>query len=653
MSVASCKARISRPIHCSLSSKDKNDLAELKEFGRLALARGLAKLNRARLYLCGDPTVGKTTLAGSLNFGQLPPHAAPGKSTQGISVFTADLAPSAQPDSSPGALFSVWDFAGQQDYHVSHSLFVEPEAAVFLVLCDLTKGVAAVEKQARYWLRYICTQTGRRQKPQVVLVGTHADLAPLDADQVLELDDNAAQISADFSARLDVNAAIVCLDARSPSIPAVSHLRERLVATHRNLQQRATMSFPQVCIDAAKALEQYRKADPATKLCSFEQFAEAIDSALNQVAKADRASITRSIASFLHQMGEIYFDPSGPLGDQVVLDVGWLCGSVLGWMFCPLALLDQQSRITIRKLNNAAGQGPVPEAAAVAALESCLDGAIDGKLAIDVLAGFKLCFRMPSSSHVLFPALLRTIAPQGVWEHDDRLQHHVGRVYSCEDPLLLVPPGLFPQIQVQLLEKFPIDAQTWHGGIVVNSNNAQACLTVSDDGLSLKIHVRAHKAGAGRKMLRSVESVVRTSVHQHEGLHMVQSLCRLGDLKGYKSMTAQSSVLVPSILGLNLQSCIGADTVAELLGFTLGKLFITASTHTVLTYCRRRSCWNRFAVHSCSANLADRRCCARAGRHRAARHQHFGQFASIVGCIASRGFHAETAFFEGNDCRGA
>jgi death-associated protein kinase len=134
-----------------ITSAGSNDLAELKEFGRLAKL-GLARIDRPRLYLCGDTTVGKTTLAQSLNYGQLPPHAASGKSTQGISVFTADLAPSRSNQSDVQALFSVWDFAGQTDYHVSHSLFVEPKIAVFLVLCDLTKGVAAVEEQARYWL---------------------------------------------------------------------------------------------------------------------------------------------------------------------------------------------------------------------------------------------------------------------------------------------------------------------------------------------------------------------------------------------------------------------------------------------------------------------------------------------------------------------
>jgi GTPase SAR1 family protein len=89
-----------------------------------------------RLYLCGDSTAGKTTLASSLCRGNAPLYARPELgSTRGISVFTADLAAQAvNPSPDIKAMFNFWDFAGQQDYHVSHSLFVDPQAAVFLVL---------------------------------------------------------------------------------------------------------------------------------------------------------------------------------------------------------------------------------------------------------------------------------------------------------------------------------------------------------------------------------------------------------------------------------------------------------------------------------------------------------------------------------------
>jgi hypothetical protein len=139
----------------------------------------------------------------------------------------------------------------------------------------------------------------------------------------------------------------------------------------------------------------------------------------------------------------------------------------------------------------------------------------------------------------------------------------------CEDPLLLVPAGLFPSIQVRLLEQFSKEPAVWQGGIKVCSRSgAQARVVHSQDGRSIRIHVRAPCAREGRVVLRLVEVTVRTAIREHEGLCMVRSLCRGQSLRDYDESPA--SVHFHQIVGKSLHSWYGDDTVAMLLGFDQG-----------------------------------------------------------------------------------
>ena len=74
-----------------------------------------------------------------------------------------------------GILFSIWDFAGHEEYHVAHSFFFA-SGCVYLLLFDLSKDVHRVvsENKLLYWLHFLETQIGRDTK--VVLLGTKLDL---------------------------------------------------------------------------------------------------------------------------------------------------------------------------------------------------------------------------------------------------------------------------------------------------------------------------------------------------------------------------------------------------------------------------------------------------------------------------------------------
>ncbi|XP_072044256.1 uncharacterized protein [Amphiura filiformis] len=133
------------------------------------MLEGETKLDTVKVLLLGEPAAGKTTL------------------TKGITDEDPAYTPTAGIDIDEFSLegagnFSIWDCAGHEEFHVTHSLFLEGDNTIFLVVYDLsvlTRKKKAKERyyeKLKYWLCF--AKAGIRQnstKPTVLLVGTHLD----------------------------------------------------------------------------------------------------------------------------------------------------------------------------------------------------------------------------------------------------------------------------------------------------------------------------------------------------------------------------------------------------------------------------------------------------------------------------------------------
>ncbi|CAM6117608.1 unnamed protein product [Calypogeia fissa] len=126
-----------------------------------------------KVYLCGSPEVGKTTLRRTLQrtfFQSLwtwetRPHVEP--RTRGIHVSQFSSKGNEKKHQNSVTLF-VWDMAGQQDYHLVHNAFFpdlsfsEGKATVFVIVCD-SKNLDP-KQQLEYWLRYISSSCHKNTK---------------------------------------------------------------------------------------------------------------------------------------------------------------------------------------------------------------------------------------------------------------------------------------------------------------------------------------------------------------------------------------------------------------------------------------------------------------------------------------------------------
>ena len=72
-------------------------------------------------------------------------------------------------------LFSLWDFAGHEEYHVSHSSFFR-SGAVYLLLFDYSVDLEEIisKNKLLYWFHFLQTQVGKNSP--VILIATKVDI---------------------------------------------------------------------------------------------------------------------------------------------------------------------------------------------------------------------------------------------------------------------------------------------------------------------------------------------------------------------------------------------------------------------------------------------------------------------------------------------
>ena len=131
-----------------------------------------SKYYRMKLMVVGKPNVGKTTMIRCLQGRQYPK-----KSTDGVEIGKWSYRPSLFKSTFS---FSVWDFAGQEEYYTTHQVFLS-KRSLYLAVWNIMEGEDGI-KELKPWLSNIFLLA---LESQVLIVATHLDLliAKLGKDQ--------------------------------------------------------------------------------------------------------------------------------------------------------------------------------------------------------------------------------------------------------------------------------------------------------------------------------------------------------------------------------------------------------------------------------------------------------------------------------------
>ncbi|XP_049326910.1 malignant fibrous histiocytoma-amplified sequence 1 homolog isoform X2 [Astyanax mexicanus] len=127
----------------------------------------------------GATMAGKSTLCRSLREGE-PVPVAEADRTVGIEICEVDQ---------DGVRFLYWDFAGQEEYYITHHVFITPQAFVILAV-DLSsydsKDPSSFREKVGFWINNIQLKV---PNSVVLLVGTHVDQCEVEGEMMKKKND--------------------------------------------------------------------------------------------------------------------------------------------------------------------------------------------------------------------------------------------------------------------------------------------------------------------------------------------------------------------------------------------------------------------------------------------------------------------------------
>ncbi|XP_070581720.1 death-associated protein kinase 1-like isoform X2 [Ptychodera flava] len=404
--------------------------------------------------------------------------------------------------------FSVWDFAGQVEYYITHNMFLRAENAIFLLLFNITDEPAIQEEEVNSWLAFIKAIIMRidgkgHVKPIVILIASRADLLKDGAKRQagLRYREVFEQAQRKFGRYLNIAEEIFILNCHDSQHADMMRLRECLRG------EKKKEFIPKLCAKISDSKEKWvDRSFPIVKWHSYVQKVREIDP---MVDTEFLAIATR----FLHYSGEILRIESTltQTDDIVVLNPQWLCNRVIGPMLAT-EIFEQYTKRLPDKTKTRYQRSD---------FEKVFDGLADIDMLIDLLCEMELLYGDTDMSYIV-PGLLQNVMPEHKWQIDQIKKIYYGRRLQCRNDTDSFSPGMFPRLQTRLGRHFRClncpKVSLWKNGIKI-CHNVECLVYMTKGWRAIHVCVRAEKEeeiGECHKMLELVTDYV---------YHMVNICC--------------------------------------------------------------------------------------------------------------------------------
>jgi len=467
----------------------------------------VAKAQAARVFLCGGPYAGKTTLRKILIRCSEPgskfrkTYLSPCKDlmikshdsiqklrhgrlqlalrTRGIEIGVLK--------NNVGIRLSIWDMGGQEEYHAFHD-FMFPNLSdtgnpsSFLIVCspftsvdmDAKKQWEDVYQELEYWLRFIASNTRKSVsfKPKVHVVLTHADKV---AGLAAWAKGIVTQLQRNFCGALDLSPEPMAVNATS------SHSSNSIACLIQDNTQAILEKLPhvyEVCSVMRLVLANWRLQHPECPLISWQTFSDICQDAqvpdlITYLEGFDPEYLLvnkrrKAVAECLHDAGDIIFFNDF---DFIVVDLHWFCHGVMGHLI----------RLSHEKFKDHSSMGsPADGFITREYLEAILNyslktshdlgrhggsmQSVKAETLVKLMLRLEFCFEKTAGSLDDGLFIPMTLARESGchWptsNHDFQCNItkvvHFGRRLQCDDQeCTFIPPGLFCRLQVSLHNKF-------------------------------------------------------------------------------------------------------------------------------------------------------------------------------------------------------
>ena len=206
-------------------------------------AEGTVRPEIMKLCFIGKEGAGKTTLMEALKRGWIEwaffanenkpdDPKCEEERTIGINVMTVDI---------PGVgRLSVWDFAGQGQFHKTHGLFF-PSNSFFILLVSLVRGeerrLCSVEElleELQYWLSFLRASLDAEFIPTVLIAASHGDYCPGRQGVLQRVVGDMREL---FKGKINIIEVCFVLDCRRSWTSEIQQLKKLLCDVKKTLQQ--------------------------------------------------------------------------------------------------------------------------------------------------------------------------------------------------------------------------------------------------------------------------------------------------------------------------------------------------------------------------------------------------------------------------------
>ncbi|XP_062505439.1 death-associated protein kinase 1-like isoform X3 [Corticium candelabrum] len=428
-------------------------------------AEGTVKPEIMKLCFIGKEGAGKTTLMEALKRGllkwiftnenQADDPKCEEERTIGINVMTVDI---------PGVgRLSVWDFAGQGQFHKTHGLFF-PSNSFFILLVSLVRGeesqpcsVKELQEELQYWLSFLRASLDAEFIPTVLIAGSHIDYCPGREGVLQRVVDDMREL---FKGKINIIEVCFVLDCRRSRSPEMKQLKKVLCDVKQQLQQSAPL-YPRLCKPVvSKLLPSLRKKekDPFMKKATLMERIE------QEACPGQEKKVVQKVVDFLDDSGEI-----AVAGDVAALNPASLHHYAIG----PL-IASEDFKYHVRSKTK---DGTVTREEAESAIDRFQkDKKIQVQLDTDkVLAineSLDICFKVEGRDDTyMFPALLPPKDLSVMWKRDESKKVYVGRRQVCNSQTTIFSPSAFGMFQSKVCTTLDKKALLWRNGLITSQGH--------------------------------------------------------------------------------------------------------------------------------------------------------------------------------------
>jgi hypothetical protein len=236
---------------------------------------------------------------------------------------------------------SLWDLAGQEEYHAFHDMMMpdlssQGNVSYFLLICNPfdrksreRKSPEAIKEELRSWLRFISSNTKRSFNfpPHITIVITNADKGFFIHKELVE--SYVKELANQFRDYINVSLKLHSINAHSSR--QAKDVVEEVTTTCTNVLDKLPHVFG-ACVNVQHGLSDWIKEHPYQPIVPMETFKNDIVAKKVQLTSPTdthdkNLNPHEAVALFLHDAGEIiYFKDE----DFVVVNPHWFCHQVMG-----------------------------------------------------------------------------------------------------------------------------------------------------------------------------------------------------------------------------------------------------------------------------------------------------------------------------------